>query len=33
MRKKHLILSVSIVTLLLVSPMAFAVEFGSNSAR
>jgi len=33
MRKKHLILSVSIVTLLLVSPMAFAVEFGSNSAK
>ena len=33
MRKKHLILSVSIVTLLLVSPIAFAVEFGPSSAK
>jgi len=33
MRKKHLILSVIIATLLLVSSMAFAVEFGPNSAK
>jgi len=33
MRKKHFILSIIIATLLFVSPMAFAVEFGPNSAK
>ena len=33
MKKKHLILSVIIATLLFVSSMAFAVEFGPNSAK
>lgn len=33
MKKKHLILSVMIAVLLSVSPMAFAVEFGPNSAK
>jgi len=33
MRKKQLILSVIIAALLFVSPIAFAVEFGPNSAK
>jgi hypothetical protein len=33
MKKKYVILAVIIAALLIVSPMAFAVEFGYNSAR